>query len=369
MELRELKRHWDAWGRQDPLWAVLTWPGKRQRWDPAEFFRTGREELEKVLAYAEGLHWQVPRRRALDFGCGVGRVTQAMTEHFARCDGVDIAPSMLERAAKYNRHPDRCHYHLNDRDDLSLFEDESFDLIYSAHVLQHMEPRYSRRYVQEFVRLLAPGGLAVFQMCTERVVGQTEPLPAEAFHARIEVGTKRVRLEPGAHGIVAVRVTNLSPHVWRAAGKDGWLMVDLGSRWLNRDGEVASEEDRRTRLPDDIPPGESAELDLEIVAPPEPDHYLVEVDLVQEGVGWFGSHGSETARVPARVQRTRILRPRAQIDHADEELVMEMHGVLPEEVQRWVEDSGGRVVDVSPWSVIGNTGKDWHRHFYAISRN
>ncbi|PYQ77205.1 MAG: hypothetical protein DMG01_15610 [Acidobacteria bacterium] len=120
MRLRALKRHWDRLARQDPLWAVLTDPGKRDGgWDVDQFFRAGTEELSAVLQRAARLGVVVSRRRALDFGCGVGRVTQAMAGSFDRCDGVDISASMLRLARRHNRDPARCSYHLNVADDLA----------------------------------------------------------------------------------------------------------------------------------------------------------------------------------------------------------------------------------------------------------
>ena len=41
MELERLQEHWNAFGEQDPLWAILTEPGKRGgAWDLEEFFGT-----------------------------------------------------------------------------------------------------------------------------------------------------------------------------------------------------------------------------------------------------------------------------------------------------------------------------------------
>src|ERR1700682_912533 len=51
--------------------------------------------------------------RHLDFGCGVGRLTQGPASYFASVRGVDIAPSMIELAKRHNRYPDVCHYDLN----------------------------------------------------------------------------------------------------------------------------------------------------------------------------------------------------------------------------------------------------------------
>jgi tRNA/tmRNA/rRNA uracil-C5-methylase (TrmA/RlmC/RlmD family) len=99
-KLRQLRDQWDRLGRSDPFWAVLTDPDKRNRkWTADEFFETGTNEVATVLAHARTLGLRIRFRRALDFGCGVGRITQALANHFERCDGVDISPSMLETAA------------------------------------------------------------------------------------------------------------------------------------------------------------------------------------------------------------------------------------------------------------------------------
>ncbi len=168
MNLRGLKRNWNAFGKKDPLWAILSLDEKKgNKWDVEEFFAWGRDEIDKVLESVGALGLEVRRRQALDFGCGVGRLTQALAQRFEEAHGVDIAPSMIQLAERYNRHGDRCRYHLNDQQDLRLFPDAWFDFIYSNITLQHMEPKYSKGYIREFVRVLAPEGVLVFQIPSE----------------------------------------------------------------------------------------------------------------------------------------------------------------------------------------------------------
>src|SRR5262245_46241457 len=196
MRLRALRRHWDRLGRQDPLWAVLTDPEKRHGgWDVDQFFRAGADELSAILEHAAQLGLDVPRRRALDFGCGVGRVTRAMAGAFERSDGVDISASMLRIARRHNRDPSRCVYHLNVARDLSIFPDASFTFVFSTLVLQHIAPHDSKRYIRELLRVVAPGGLLVFQVPSHRTANlsshdeaaqtMASRLPAEACRARI----------------------------------------------------------------------------------------------------------------------------------------------------------------------------------------
>ena len=53
---------------------------------------------------------------------------------------------------------------MNTDDDLRQFATDSFDLVYSWIVLQHLPPRIATRYISEFARVIRPGGLACFQL-------------------------------------------------------------------------------------------------------------------------------------------------------------------------------------------------------------
>ncbi len=173
--LARLQRAWDELGSTDPLWAILTYPEKQgNKWDRSEFFATGEQEVSALISYVWSLGFGTRHGKALDFGCGVGRLTQALCRYYDHVWGVDIAPSMLELAASYNLQGETCTYVLNVRDDLSLFPDGEFDLIYSKITLQHIQPACSARYIREFLRIVASGGVAVFQI-------PSRPLSAESL--------------------------------------------------------------------------------------------------------------------------------------------------------------------------------------------
>jgi SAM-dependent methyltransferase len=165
MKLEDVQANWNKFGETDPLWGILAWPDKSEnRWQVDAFFETGVEEIEAVLAYTQGLGLAIEYGTALDFGCAVGRLSQALARHFKTVHGVDISSAMIERAREYNQFGERCVYHLNLTDDLRLFPDRSFDFIYSNITLQHMPPRFAAAYIQEFLRLLAPDGTLIFQI-------------------------------------------------------------------------------------------------------------------------------------------------------------------------------------------------------------
>ena len=302
MELTELQRHWDAFGEADPLWAILTEDGKKGgRWDLAEFFEVGRAQVADTLAHVEGLGLSLNRRRALDFGCGVGRLTQALGEHFGECDGVDIAPSMIEGARAYNRHGDRCRYHLNGRGDLGIFEPGTFDFIYTWAVLQHINPRYSKGYLAEFVRVLAPGGVLAFQLPIGR---HLRPLDESGYRAKLAPVDPLDEIEAGSGATVRVRVTNLGAVPWPETPYPEFR-IRLGNHWLDERGRGVVWDDGRAALPAAVAPDEEVEVEVAVRAPDRPGRYKLELDLVQEGVCWFRDKGSESALGPVRVRARR----------------------------------------------------------------
>jgi SAM-dependent methyltransferase len=160
--LARLRRDWTRLGEADPLWAVCTDPARRGgRWDVQEFLAGGRAEIAGAMASLDQLGLCARRDDALDFGCGVGRLTAALAAHFPAVTGVDISPSMLAQARALHAGNDRCRFVQNDSPELSVFPDESFDLVYSSLVLQHMPTDLAGAYLAEFVRVLRPAGAIV----------------------------------------------------------------------------------------------------------------------------------------------------------------------------------------------------------------
>ncbi len=213
MKLKDVQENWNKFGENDPLWGILAWPGKEQGgWDLPSFFATGEQEIADVLAYVDSLGVSCRRGVALDFGCGVGRLSQALAEHFHTVHGVDISPAMIAKARELNRHGERCQYHLNDRDDLTLFADDHFDFIYSNITLQHMPPRYAAAYIREFMRVLKPGGVLVFQIPSRprqwwrRLLQPLKPTALWRFYQRLRYGEAPVM---AMYGISRPRVERL----------------------------------------------------------------------------------------------------------------------------------------------------------------
>lgn len=163
-DIGRLRKNWETFADSDALWAVLTRPDRRGRWDSGEFFATGRAEIAGVFRRLESLGIPVGKTSALDFGCGVGRLSRALADRFDSVEGVDVAQGMIDRAREFHTEVEGLSFRVNDRPDLAVFPSASFDFIYSSITLQHIPPALSKGYLREFLRVLRPGGTAVFQL-------------------------------------------------------------------------------------------------------------------------------------------------------------------------------------------------------------
>jgi hypothetical protein len=75
----------------------------------------------------------------------------------------------------------------------------------------------------------------------------------------------------------------------------------VGNHWLDENGNVIVHDDGRAPLSQDLNPNNSVVLLLTINAPSREGQYVLEIDLLQEGVSWFGLKGSRTWRGHVKV--------------------------------------------------------------------
>lgn len=162
--LSRTQKNWERFAERDPMSAILYRDPQSPEWTAEDFFQSGinhcRSLMEDVL-----IPRGVPenRERALDFGCGMGRLTNGLSGYFGEVVGVDISREMLRLAAEHRKGQNVRFIH-NATDHLRVFDDDSFDLVLSMIVLQHIPPSASLNYIREFIRILKPGGIAVFQL-------------------------------------------------------------------------------------------------------------------------------------------------------------------------------------------------------------
>ena len=128
-----------------------------------------------VERYLDRLAAEVPAgARVLDVGCGTGVVTLALLDRGFEVTGVDISAEMLEqlRARLGERKPELLQGNVFDLP----VPDDAFDAIVTRWVLPHF-PQWPLA-VAEAATKLKPGGVLLFDMCSESSRAIAGPLPA-----------------------------------------------------------------------------------------------------------------------------------------------------------------------------------------------
>jgi len=381
-KFRQLADNWEAFGRSDPLFGVLSDPTRQGgNWDPEEFFESGRAHVRKLLNILDGLQVTFARRACLDFGCGVGRLTIPLSASFERTVGVDVAASMIAAGRAYLRPGNRCEFVVNRDPDLRQFPDSSFDVVHSCLVLQHVPPEITLGYIAEFFRVATPGGLIVFQLpettISESEISAAHALPASGYAASISILQWPRSLAPSEVAMVRVAVTNVGDAVWPhdiPAGRH----ITVANHWLSPGGKVVIADDARARLTATMAPGGRAEIELAVRAPETAGEYLLEIDLVQERICWFAERGSSTAKAQVTIAGVPAPKPEAALEQPRREPLLtrvanwfrrgtpsfEMHTIPREIVERTIAASGGTLLH----AIDDNAAGERWRSFTYVAR-
>jgi SAM-dependent methyltransferase len=383
-QFRRLARNWEAFGRVDPFFGVLSDPTKfGGKWDPQEFFETGHAHVRKLLRILRERDVSFVPGTCLDFGCGVGRLTIPLSAHFDRTIGVDVAKAMIGPARRHLKPGDRCEFVVNRRPDLRCFDTAAFDVVHSCLVLQHMPPDVAHRYIGEFFRVARPGGLVVFQLPAVRLqeheINAAHALPESGYVADIHVAGLPEMVSAGESVTVQVAVTNRSNVVW-PHDIPGGRHISIANHWLNSDGSIAASDDGRAYLSATLAPGGVEEVLLTVRAPSAPGAYLLEVDLVQERICWFAEKGSQTARIAVTVvpSSSPLRAPDPAADPTRVSIVerirrrlrrgtptFDMYVVPREDVEQTVRTHGGMVLHAIDDNAAGER---WISYTYVCRR-
>lgn len=161
-------RQWESYGKVDPYFGVLSTPEfHHAHLDAAvrdRFFETGRRQVAELLKTIE-VHTgsDLQPRRALDYGCGVGRLTLPLAECCEHVYGVDVSPSMLREADRNARRMQLSNVEWVPAANLAELGGR-YDLVQSSLVFQHIPVREGERIFATLLRGLRPGGVGVIHV-------------------------------------------------------------------------------------------------------------------------------------------------------------------------------------------------------------
>ena len=153
--LSRMRGDWDRRAEKDHKLHIATGHAGSE-----ETFRaSGAQDLDAIVLDGVVLD---PSAEILEIGCGVGRLLVPLAERVAVAHGVDISPVMIGKAKEYAAGAPNVKTALTDGS-LAHLENESLDFVFSFIVFQHIPGRAPiRRYVEEAMRVLKPGGVFRF---------------------------------------------------------------------------------------------------------------------------------------------------------------------------------------------------------------
>ena len=161
-------KDWERFGKSDPYFAVLTAPefhGRLSDSERAKFFASGKEHIDAILSIIhQRLDASFAPARALDFGCGVGRLVLPLAERCHEVTGVDVSHSMLAEARRNCDAAGAKGVQLVLSDDNLSAVSGAFDFIHTYIVLQHIPVARGESLVRKLAAKLAPNGIGVFHV-------------------------------------------------------------------------------------------------------------------------------------------------------------------------------------------------------------
>jgi inositol phosphorylceramide mannosyltransferase catalytic subunit len=187
----------------------------------------------------------------------------------------------------------------------------------------------------------------------------------DAYAAEIALLEAEPRLAPGEIRAIHVRVTNRGSEIWpwgAAVGPE----ICCAYRWRHANGALLVAEGHRTYFTCDVHPDESVVVPLLVEAPTARGSFLLEVDVVHEGVRWFGAEQRFPAEVAEPPAERATLPPEALAapDGPERSLLSRLrrngsNGQIPKVVHRiWLGNA-----EMPP--ELAEYGETWRHHHPA----
>jgi len=168
MPAQNTDKSWEEFGKENPYYWVTTideyvdekWNEETQK----KFFEDSTKYIHNIL---EIIHKHIDPnfspKNALDFGCGVGRVTIPLSKMSKKVVGTDVSSTMLKEAEKLSTHEktENTTFVKGD-DELSKITD-TFNFVHSIYVFQHIPFKRGKKILDRILSSLEPDGVGVLQ--------------------------------------------------------------------------------------------------------------------------------------------------------------------------------------------------------------
>lgn len=225
-------RQWERFGEIDPYYGVFT--GEEFRAENLDdtarqrFFESGERHVEGVFESIRAhIDPQFSPARAIDYGCGVGRVALALAGRCGHVTGIDVSPPMLAEAQRNAQARAVENVSWAGPADLDAQRGQA-DLVHSVIVFQHMPRAQGEQAVASLLRALRPGGVAALHF------------PYRSVSWKVRLRSWAGRHVPPAHNVrnLLARRPWSYPHMQMneyPLGRLAALFAGYGARWIHVD--------------------------------------------------------------------------------------------------------------------------------------
>ncbi len=166
---RDTDKDWETVALTEPYWGVISddkFLGESLNTESEQlFFKSGQDYVHKLLEDINYLLGHSPQTiKALDFGCGVGRLLLPLAARYKHVVGVDASPEML-RLCQENAGIQGIG-NITLVDSAAQFDGLSgdFDLVNSYIVIQHIPTERGYSYIESLIRKTRVGGVCSLQV-------------------------------------------------------------------------------------------------------------------------------------------------------------------------------------------------------------
>lgn len=245
-------RAWSRWGEIDPYFAVVTDPGFRKHCieqNRAAFMQSGEDYVARHFGEIEQTLGPVALGRALDFGCGVGRITLPLARRFDEVVGLDISDGMLREAKANGRSQGLDDVIFARSDDALSAATGQFDFVHTYIVLQHIPVARGMRIIDRLLERTAVGGVASLHFTIRRTMSLAQGLTYWSRHNVPGVSwlSNVARGRPGGEPVMQMNEYSLEAVLGRYFQHGfGKVLVGFEQHGLFRSAQVVARKRDRT---------------------------------------------------------------------------------------------------------------------------
>jgi ubiquinone/menaquinone biosynthesis C-methylase UbiE len=154
----KMRREWNERAQK----SFMQYTSGTQTENESDYLESARRDAATILKYlgdADTRTW-----KALDVGCGPGRIIQVLAPRFGEVHGVDVSDEMLRLGRERLKEHPNVQLHRLEGTHLKPFADGTFQVMWSYSVFYHMPRSLYYSYLKELSRVMAPGGRLIYQL-------------------------------------------------------------------------------------------------------------------------------------------------------------------------------------------------------------